>query len=204
VLNRLEFKYEEAENTTALATPPPGGLFGFTSLVANAAKSRRVINNFALNRVSREWTGEDRTGNLFRRYERNQWSLYYGSKYSFDTYDGIDYSGYTDMLAVEVRHDIKPWLDIGLQASTLNSWSTGTHAYSFGPQIGASPVRNGWITLGWNIRGFTDRDFDAARYSAQGPYLQLRLKFDQNTRLNRDMVKANPSMTTDSLSPVAP
>lgn len=200
ILDRLEFKYEDAENTASLVTPPAGGLFGFDSLVANNAKSRRIINNFALNRVSREWTGEDRTGNLFRRYERNQWSLYYGSKYALDTFDGVEYSGYTDMLAFEVRHDVRPWLDIGLQASTLNSWSTGTRAYSFGPQVGASPVRNGWVTLGWNLRGFTDRDFDAARYSAQGPYLQLRLKFDQNTRLNRDMVAANPAISHEPLT----
>lgn len=182
VLDRLEFKYEDAQNSSVLPAVPPGGLFGFNSLTANNnAQSRRIINNFALNRVSREWRGEDRIGNLFQRYERNQWSLYYGAKYSLDTFDGVEYSGYTDMWAVEVRHDIKHWLDIGLQASTLNSWSTGTHAYSFGPQIGVSPVRNGWITLGWNLRGFTDKDFDAARYSAQGPYLQLRLKFDQNS-----------------------
>lgn len=201
ILDRLEFKYEDAQNTAALAAPPPGGLFGFDSLVSNNAKSRRIINNFALNRVSREWTGEDRTGNLFRRYERNQWSLYYGSKYALDTFDGINYSGYTDMIAGEVRHDLRPWLDIGLQASTLNSWSTHTRTYSFGPQVGVSPVRNGWVTLGWNLRGFTDRDFDAARYSAQGPYLQLRLKFDQNTRLNRDMVAANPAIAEEPLTP---
>ncbi len=200
VLDRLEFKYEDAENTTALATPLPGGLFGFDSLVANSAQSRRIINNLALNHVSREWTQDDRSGNLFRRYERNQWSLYYGAKYAMDTFDGEAYNGYTDMIAAEVRHDLRSWLDIGLQASTLNSWSTGTRSYSFGPQIGASPVKNGWITLGWNLRGFTDRDFDAARYSAQGPYLQLRIKFDQNTRLNRDMVAPNPAMSDEPLS----
>jgi hypothetical protein len=173
ILDRLEFKYEDVSNGSQL--------FGFDGLSAADARSRRIINNFALNHVSREWTGQDVTGNLFQRYERTQWSLYYGAKYALNTFDGTDYAGYTDMLGLEVRHDIKTWLDIGLQASTLNSWSTGTRAYSFGPQIGASPVKNGWVTLGWNLRGFTDRDFDAARYSAQGPYLQLRFKFDQNS-----------------------
>lgn len=194
VLDRLEFKYEDTEGT---ASSP---VFGFDSLSASEARSRRIINNLALNRVSREWTTQDRSGNLFRRYERNQWSLYYGAKYALDTYDNVDYSGYTDMLALEVRHDVKTWLDIGLQASTLNSWSTGTRSYSFGPQIGMAPVKNSWVTLGWNLRGFTDRDFDAARYSAQGPYLQLRFKFDQNTRLNRDIVGANPAMAEEPVA----
>lgn len=194
ILDRLEFKYEDAENT--LSSP----VYGFNSLSASEARSRRIINNLALNRVSQEWTTQDRTGNLFRRYERNQWSLYYGAKYALDTFDGVDYSGYTDMLAFEVRHDVKTWVDIGLQASTLNSWSTGTRSYSFGPQIGMAPVKNGWVTLGWNVRGFTDRDFDAARYSAQGPYLQLRFKFDQNTKLNRDIVGANPTMAEEPVA----
>ncbi|MDQ8036921.1 MAG: OmpA family protein [Pedobacter sp.] len=192
VLDRLQFKYEDAENSAQL--------YGFNSLAAADARSRRIINNLALNHVSREWTGEDTTGNLFQRYERTQWSLYYGAKYALDTFDGVDYSGYTDLLGLEVRHDIKTWLDIGLQASTLNSWSTGTRAYSFGPQIGGSPVKNGWVTLGWNLRGFTDRDFDAARYSAQGPYLQLRFKFDQNS-FKRGAATANADATNTQVAP---
>lgn len=179
VLNRTELKYESIHNGATINN----GLFGNNSLLANDANTRRLINNLAVNRVSREWTGTDREGNLFNRYERNQWSLYYGAKYAMDTFDGVDYSGYTDLLGVEVRHDITPRWDVGVQASSLNSWKLGTHAYSFGPMVGWSPVKNGWITLGYNLRGFHDADFDAARYTAQGPYLQLRLKFDQHTRL---------------------
>lgn len=178
MLDRLELRYEELEGAMGA-----GQLFGNNSLTGNNASSRRIINNFALNRVSREWDAADRQGNLFRRYERNQWSLYYGAKYALDSFDGVEYDGYTDLIGFEVRHDVKTWLDVGLQASSLNSWSQHAHAYSFGPQVGVSPVQNGWVTLGWNVRGFTDNDFDAARYTAQGPYLQLRFKFDQNTRL---------------------
>ncbi len=181
ILDRLEFRYEDVSGGTGVTG---SGLFGNTSLTATNASTRRIINNFALNRVSREWTGADRQGNLFRRYERNQWSLYYGAKYAMDTYDGVDYSGYTDIMGVEVRHDLTNWLDLGVQASALNAWTAGNHSYSFGPMVGVSPVTNGWITVGWNVKGFSDRDFDAARYTAQGPYLQLRFKFDQNTRLD--------------------
>lgn len=184
VLDRLEFRFEDVENGTGIAG---GGLFGQNSLTALNASTRRIINNLAVNRVSREWDQKDREGNLFRRYERNQWSLYYGAKYAQDTFDGDDYSGFTDLMGLEVRHDIRSWLDVGLQASALNSWTTGSHAYSFGPTIGASPVTNGWITLGYNFRGFTDRDFDAARYTGQGPYLQLRFKFDQNSFRRHDL-----------------
>ena len=117
--------------------------------------------------------------------------MYYGSKYVLDQFDGVDYVGYTDLIATQIRYDIKSWLDIGLHAASLNSWKDGSHAYSYGPSIGFSPVTNGWISVGYNVRGFTDRDFDAARYTAQGFYLQLRFKFDQNTRWGRNGSEAS-------------
>jgi len=188
VLDRLEFRYEEVENGTGNLGDE---LFGHNSLNASNASSRRIINNLALNRVSREWDQSDREGNLFRRYERNQWSLYYGAKYALDTFDGEDYSGFTDLIGLEVRHDVRPWLDVGLQASTLSVWSTGTRSYSVGPMIGVSPVKNGWVTLGYNHKGFTDSDFDAARYTGQGVYLQLRFKFDQDTFRRGEVARDN-------------
>jgi len=44
-----------------------------------------------------------------------------------------------------------------------------------------SPVDNIWLSAGYNVEGFKDDDFEAAEYSRKGAYLQLRVKFDQNT-----------------------
>jgi hypothetical protein len=38
-----------------------------------------------------------------------------------------------------------------------------------------------WISLGYNWRGFSERDFQANRYTASGPYLNFRMKLDQDT-----------------------
>jgi len=57
---------------------------------------------------------------------------------------------------------------------------TGT-SYSWGPSVGVSPVDNVWISAGYNVQGFKDDDFEAAEYARKGAYLQLRVKFDQNT-----------------------
>lgn len=196
VLDRLEFRYNSVSNGTGV---PGSGVFGNNSLVTvGNADTRHFINNLAMNHVSREWTGEDQTGNLFTRYERSQWTLYYGSKYASDNFDGRNYSGYTDLLGLEARHDMTPVVDLGMQLSALNGWATHTHAYSFGPAVGYTPLPNGWITLGYNFRGFQDRDFDAARYTAQGIYLQLRIKFDQNTRFGHvDAVAADTAAQTE-------
>ena len=47
--------------------------------------------------------------------------------------------------------------------------------------MGFQLAKNIWLSLGYNFDGFDDRDFSDASYTAQGPYLQFRMKFDQNS-----------------------
>ena len=44
-----------------------------------------------------------------------------------------------------------------------------------------SVARNVWVSVGYNFTGFDDDDFGASRYTAQGPYVKLRIKADQDT-----------------------
>ncbi|MGB7739313.1 MAG: OmpA family protein [Steroidobacteraceae bacterium] len=188
VLDRLEYRHDELTNGTGLAG---SGVFGTTSLtVAGDAKSRRLVNNLVLNRVARAWSAEDTQGNLFELNQRNQWSLYYGSKYVFDSFGGTDYSGYTDIAGLEWRYDITRRIDVGLRGSVLHSWNTENYEHSMGPVIGYSPFDNAWFSVGYNFSGFSDRDFDSAYYTAQGPFLTLRFKFDQSTLLPADAASA--------------
>jgi len=41
------------------------------------------------------------------------------------------------------------------------------------------PFENGRLTIGWNVVGFHDRDFEQDRYTRSGPYVTMRIKFDQ-------------------------
>src|SRR3546814_6697182 len=43
------------------------------------------------------------------------------------------------------------------------------------------PFTNAWVSVGYNVRGFQDRDFEQAHHTAEGAYMVLRLKFDQDT-----------------------
>ena len=43
-----------------------------------------------------------------------------------------------------------------------------------------------WLSLGWNVRGFRDRDFDAAGWTAQGPFVRFRFRFNQES--SREML----------------
>ncbi len=176
ILNKLEFKSD------VLTGGIGSSLLGFNSVQGiGDLKNQRIINNLVINRVSRAWRDEDQNGRQVDLNQRTQWSLYYASKYSFDTFNTVRASGYTHMLGVELRHDITPNVDIGLQASLLHSVKANTLEYSIGPQIGFSPFTNGWITAGYNIIGFRDRDFSESNYTQKGPYVALRLKFDQES-----------------------
>lgn len=126
----------------------------------------RVVNNLNANYRPRKYL---------------QISLQYGAKFVSDNIGGRSYSGFTDHIGFEARYDITKKWDIGLRASLLHSWHSGQYAYSFGPATGYSIVDNAWVSLGYNIWGFEDKDFESAAYTSQGPYVRFRMKFDQQS-----------------------
>jgi len=128
--------------------------------------SWKAVHNFALNAQASE---------------RLQLSVNHGLKYSAFSAAGAELSGVTQLGGFEARYDVTERIDIGLQAQALYSWNSGALDYSWGPSVGVSPAKNVWLSLGYNVAGFEDRDFAAADYSASGPYLKLRIKFDQHT-----------------------
>jgi hypothetical protein len=71
--------------------------------------------------------------------------------------------------------------DAGLRASVLHVWAVHQISYSAGPEVGVSPATNLWLSLGFNVAGYDDRDFTASGYQSRGPYLRLRFKFDQQS-----------------------
>jgi uncharacterized repeat protein (TIGR01451 family) len=179
MLDKLEFHYDGLQSGTG------DSILGQATIAARGdARSTRLVNNFALNYASDAWRAEDGgdgKGSVLDLYQRSQLSLYYGSKYVLDSYDGDDYAGYTDILGIEGRFDLTPRIDIGLRASILHSWSQHSYAWAFGPSVGFTPFTNAWVSVGYNIRGFNDRDFEASHYTAKGAYLVFRMKFDQHS-----------------------
>jgi opacity protein-like surface antigen len=63
----------------------------------------------------------------------------------------------------------------------LHSWNAGQVDYCSGLSVGYAVVKNMWVSLGYNFSGFKDEDFSAADYTAAGPYVKFRLKFDQQS-----------------------
>ena len=171
MLDKLEFRMDE------LSRPDDGDGAGD---VAGCTRSRRLVNNFVLNYGSGAWDDGDTHG-VLGFDQRSQLSLYYGSKYVLDSFGADDYTGYTDIIGAEWRFDLSPRIDIGLRTSVIHSWSQDNFAWAIGPSLGFSPFTNAWVSIGYNVRGFEDRDFEQAHHTAEGAYLVFRFKFDQET-----------------------
>ena len=126
----------------------------------------KIVNNLVLNTMVSKQT---------------QLSVYHGVKWVETRFEGASANGTTQLLGAELRHDITKKVDLGLQSTWVSSDASGTQSWSFGPSIGISPEKNIWVSLGWNVSGFDDQDFEAAKYRNEGPYIKLRAKFDQHT-----------------------
>lgn len=124
----------------------------------------RLVNNFVMN---------------MKPGSRTQVSVQYGAKFVKEKIDQNDYRGYTDLTGLEGRYDLTKTWDIGLRGLMLHSWAIDQTRYGSGVSVGYHAAKNLWISLGYNLTGFTDRDFSSADFTAQGPFIKLRMKFDQ-------------------------
>jgi uncharacterized repeat protein (TIGR01451 family) len=129
-------------------------------------QSRRVVNNLSLN---------------FAWDRHTQVSFQYASKLVLDTIDRERERGFTDLVGFELRHDLGQRFDLGLRGGVRHSYASRLYESSYGASLGYNLYTNLWVSVGYNFRGFRDRDFSAAAYSAQGVFFQFRYKFDQQT-----------------------
>ncbi len=132
----------------------------------------RIVNNLALNYR----TGPEGAGHGMEA------TLHHGIRYIRGKFTGDAYDGLIDVTGFELRHDIGRRFDVGVQASVQHAWSgRDAWAWSGGPSVGVSPAGNLWLTAGYNVAGYRDRDAGADRYTRKGPYVTLRIKVDQNS-----------------------
>lgn len=134
--------------------------------VDGAFNSWKAVNTLAVN---------------LQPYQRMQLSINHGLKYAVLDDGFVKYSGFTELFGLETRYDVTRGIDVGFRGLALITHGTGVIDYSYGPSIGFNPANNIWFGFGWNFSGVKDEDFIAAEYAQSGPYLQLRLKFDQST-----------------------
>ncbi len=129
-------------------------------------ESARIVNNLNAN-----WQLDTRT----------QLGLQFGGRYVRSTFDGERYSGLSTLYGVDVRRELTLRFDLGLHGTMLSSLQSGVSDQSVGVDLGVTVARNVWVSIGYNFAGFRDDDFEASRYTAQGPFVKFRMKADQDT-----------------------
>ena len=144
------------------------------------------LNRFDL--VLDDGISENKTTKLVNNFTANtmlsdRWQLagHYGLKYVVSDFEGETYKGVSQLLGGETRFDLTDKIDLGLQGSLMFGHGLNSWEYAYGPSIGVTPVKNVWLSLGYNVVGYREEDFAAAEYARQGVYLKFRFKFDQNT-----------------------
>ena len=131
-----------------------------------SSETRKIVNNLNVN---------------YQYDARTQMSFQYGAKYVLDTFGKDDYSGYTDLIGLQVRHNLSDRWDVGMSGSLLTSYESDVQEYSYGFSVGYLAMRNMWLSVGYNFDGFVDDDFTDSEYRAEGVFFKFRMKFDQDS-----------------------
>lgn len=148
-----------------------------------ALLSRTNLINEDINNETEDFTNQRLIENLHlnNKWRNLQWYGQFGLKYVQEQIDKDDYQSLITYLGGELGYLINNRWDVSLHSRRLQDIKDNNASYSSGLSAGWRPVKNTWISLGYNFSGFIDEDFSAAAYSAQGIYLKLRIKADQDS-----------------------
>ena len=122
------------------------------------------------------WIG---AGNLNIQPTRG-WELAarYAVKRELDWADGPGVPSFTQLLGARSSWDIAVRWDLSAQAYRM--WGDGSAQTAVGAGVGYLAWRNLWLSLGYNVLGFSAPDLAGSAYTQRGFYLHLDFKFDES------------------------
>ena len=171
-LGKLEYRSDAVRNAVRGETGPAGRS---ALLVDGDARSRRLIASLSGNLSP---SGRDDRGDLTRR---DEFGLFLAARYNFDRFEGFDLDGFTVLAGLDARIGLGDRFEIGATATVRTTPGEGMTSFAIGPQIGFTPTKDVLLTVGYNVTGFRDRDFSAARSTDKGAFASIRAKFDADT-----------------------
>ncbi|HEY0044937.1 MAG TPA: hypothetical protein VGB62_10350 [Allosphingosinicella sp.] len=166
-LDKLELREDRVTGAVAGQPDPIGAPLALTG----NARSRRMVNALSIN-FSSDGSDQGRTG-------RSEISLFWGTRYVDDQYGKDDVGGWSNLVGLDARFDLGDRVDIGIAGTARHGIGARAIGWSAGPSVGITPFANTWLSVGWNVVGFHDKNFSQDRYTRSGPYLTMRIKFDQ-------------------------
>ncbi len=177
-LNKFELRFDSIKNAIS---GQPGPIGGASLFIDGDAESRRVTNSLSINYTPIGRGDEDLGNDDGNFFERGEYALFWGTRYASDRFGRDDVAGWSNVIGGDFRFDLSKHLDVGAAGSVRIGTGGKNIAYSGGPILTIAPLKNANISLGYNIVGFNDRDFEDSRYTRSGPFLTFKLKFDQES-----------------------
>lgn len=174
-LGKLEYRGDKVTDAVLGQLAPVGQ----TALIVNGdARSDRLVASLSTN-WRPEGEGDETPGG--RQLRRTEIGVFVGARYNLDRLEDQDVTSTALLGGIDARIGIGERLEVGGSATVRANVSDGATSFAIGPQIGISPAKNTLLTLGYNIRGFRDADFSAARHTDEGIYASVRVKFDSDS-----------------------
>ena len=103
----------------------------------------------------------------------------YAAKWTTDKSNGLASKYRAQVVGGRVTWEFAPRWDIGFVTSLLVG-ETDSRQYGVGLELGYLVTTNLWVSAGYNLFGYRDADLSGADYTAKGPYVRLRYKFDES------------------------
>ena len=174
MLGRLEFRSDRVTGAVAGEVGGAGG-GGRTALVVDGdATSRRLVASLSTNLSPR---GQEDGAEV----RREEFTLFLGARHNFDEFEGTEFSGTNVLVGADARIGIGDRFEIGASATVRSNLNDEVTSFAYGPTIGVVPAKGMLVTLGYNIEGFRDGDFGAARNTNKGVFAAVKLNFDADS-----------------------
>ncbi|SHN54061.1 DUF11 domain-containing protein [Erythrobacter sanguineus] len=171
MLGRLEYRSDRVEDAIA----GQAGGAGRTALIVDGdAIARRLVASLSTN-------FSPRGSNNGAETRRDEYTLFLGARYNFDEFEGTEFSGTMVLAGLDARIGLSERVEVGGSVTVRASLEDEVTSFAYGPTIGFVPAEGMLVTLGYNVSGFRDGDFAAARNTDQGVFASVRMKFDTDT-----------------------
>lgn len=102
-------------------------------------------------------------------------------KYMKDKYEGVSENHLAYLIVTGVTHNVTEKIDLGLNLGVLTDHTFNEAKYSLGGEIGYQLPKDIWLSLGYNVMGFSDRELDVNGDYRGGVYLRFRMKLSEWT-----------------------
>lgn len=80
--------------------------------------------------------------------------------------------------ALRITYKFNYNFDLATEFRIMTNFENFQNTFDFSPELGYYPIKDIRVGVGYNLFGYNDRDLTTSNYMAQGPYVNLALKFD--------------------------